>query len=142
MPRKPKGTQSQPDENPGKPAKTSTSKRAGTTRKVKTKNTREIPRPRIVPKSSRAIQQGIEKTQQRKYREFSKTRGLGAAVRPHVSSTGLIQHEEKRFPTGQTVSVKAETRGASIFEEQASVKWVAWGALIISIVSLILSFIK
>jgi hypothetical protein len=142
MPRKPNGMQNQPDENPGKPTKTTTSKRTDTTRKVKTKNTREISRPRIVPKSSRAIQQGIEKVQQRKPRELSKTRGPGVAVRPHVSSTGLIQREEKRFPTGRTVSVKTETRGASVFEEQASVKWVAWGALIISIVSFILSFIK
>jgi hypothetical protein len=142
MPRKPKGTQNQPDGNPGKSTETATSKRAGTPKEVTAKNTREISRPRVVLKSERAIQQGIERAQQRKSRELSKTRGLGAAVRPHVSSTGLIQREEKRFPTGRTVSVEAETRGASIFEEQASVKWVAWGALIISIVSLILSFIK
>ena len=74
-------------------------------RKEKQNQPDESSRPRVVSESKRVIQHGIEKTQQRKSRELSKTRGPGTVVRPIASSSGLIQHHEKRFPTGRTAEL-------------------------------------
>jgi len=124
MVKKRKGRQNQPDES-------SIEKATEAAKSI------EASRPRIVPESKRAIQHGIEKAQQRKPRELTKTRGLGSAVHPHTSSTRLIRRQEKKFPTGRTVILEEETKKAGALKEQESLKWAAWGALVISIITLI-----
>ncbi len=104
---------------------------------TKTRGLSSAVRPRIVSDSKRVIRHGIEKIHQRKPRELTKTRGLGSPVRPSASSTGLIQHQEKKFPTGRATVVEEEPKTVSALEEQELVKWAAWGALVISIIALV-----
>jgi cell fate (sporulation/competence/biofilm development) regulator YlbF (YheA/YmcA/DUF963 family) len=98
---------------------------------------KEVSRPRIVSESEHVIQHGIEKTRQRAPRKLIKTRKLGSAVRPSKKGTGLIQHCEKKFPTGRTVTEK-EPKSVSGLEAREFVTRIAWAALIVSLVALVL----
>ena len=95
-------------------------------------------RPRIVPAAERLIQHGIGKIQPRKPRELMKTRGLGSAARPSPKGTGLIQHLEKKYPKGRTVVPEEEPKTSGGLEERELVKKIAWAALLVSLIALVL----
>lgn len=96
-----------------------------------------VSRPRIVSDTERVVQERRERIQQRKTREVMRTRGLETSMRPTVSSPGSIQHEEKREPRGWTPIVE-EVKTVGVVEDRETVKWAAWGALFMSLVTVIL----
>lgn len=94
--------------------------------------------PRSFSKPQRVVRQQVERLQQRQPRETTKARGIRAADRPPASETGSIQHREKTFPTDRTVEEQAPSTPTEMPEKQGSLKTIAWSALIISCVALLL----
>ncbi len=97
-----------------------------------------VSRPRIVPDSDRVVQGGEERTRQRAAREVMRTRGIESSARPEAATPGVIQQLEKREPGSRTLVVEEMKPVSSIIEDRETVKWAAWGALFISLVTVIL----
>ena len=95
-------------------------------------------RPRIVPDAERAIQVGTDRIQQRAARETAKTRGLEISERPAASASGAIRHQEKRAPQTQAAITNDSSKPCGRIEDRETARWAAWGALLISVVALIL----
>lgn len=99
----------------------------------------ELSRPRPSGEDEGAIQFGRERIAQRTTREAMRSRGIEDAVtRPLPSNSEAIQHQEKRSQIGQPPLPQKSPGSLGVLEERASVKWAAWTALLISIVTLIL----
>lgn len=94
--------------------------------------------PRSFSESQRVVRQQVERLQQRRPRETTKTRGIGETVRPPASKAGSVQHREKKYPTGRTVEDQEPSATAEMPEKQDSLKTIAWSALIVSCVALLL----
>ena len=98
---------------------------------------KEIARPRIVSEAERHIRQGMSKIQPRAARERVRTRELNATIRPPASVTNAVHQREKKFPAGRPAEAAAvpKVRGEL---EQELVNKIAWAALLISLVALVL----
>jgi hypothetical protein len=99
----------------------------------------ETSRPRITPDSERVIRVGRERAQKRETRGVMRARGIGTLMRPTASASGVIQREEKKkVPESQIPVTEEITRKVGIVEDREIVKWAAWLALFVSLVTLFL----
>jgi hypothetical protein len=95
-------------------------------------------RPRIILDTERVVQVDKERIQQRKPREVIRPRGIGALIRPTASVSGVIQRQEKKTLGSPTPVTEKATKQVGIVEDRETVKWAAWGALFVSLITLIL----
>lgn len=96
-----------------------------------------VSRPRMAPDAERAVEREQERICQRTTREVMRTRGIGPAERPTTETSGLIRRLEKWEP-GTRVPVVEEMKPVSMIEDRETVKWAAWGALLISVIAIVL----
>lgn len=86
-----------------------------------------------------AIQVGRERIVQRMTREAMRSRGIeGVVARPLPSNSGAIQHQEKRAQVNQASLPQKTPDSIGVLEDRSLVKWAAWTALLVSMVTLIL----
>ncbi len=96
-----------------------------------------VTRPRPVVDPERVIQQGRKKNQPRGLREMGKTRGLGVSERRAASIPGAIEQLEK-LPSESYTPVVKKAGPVGFVEDRETVKWAAYGALLVSLVAMIL----
>jgi hypothetical protein len=105
---------------------------------TKTRSVGRSGHPRTVSKPKRLVRQQVQRLQQRQPRETTKARGIHATERPSASGSGSVQQRKKTFPTGRTVQEQASSMPVDMSEKQDSLKTIAWSALIVSCVALLL----
>lgn len=99
----------------------------------------ERSRPRPSGEGEGAIQFGRERIVQRMTREAVRSRGIEDAVaRPLPSNSEAVQHQEKRSQASQPPLPQKTPGSIGVLEDRSSVKWAAWMALLISLVTLML----
>ncbi|GAK55011.1 hypothetical protein U27_01842 [Candidatus Vecturithrix granuli] len=99
----------------------------------------ELSRPRPSGEDEDAIQTGRERIVQRMTREAKRSRGIeDAGARPLPSNSEAIHHQEKRSQTNQPPLPQKTPGSIGVLEDRSSVKWAAWMALLISLVTLML----
>lgn len=98
----------------------------------------EPSRPRPATEHQETVQIGRERLVQRTSREAMRSRGIAESERPQAAGSRAIQHQEKRSTGNQSSHSQGSTASPGVLEERASVKWAAWGALLISLVALLL----
>ncbi len=99
----------------------------------------EVTRPRAKEEAEGMVQRGRERIQQRSLREVLETRGIDASTRPRRSESHSRQQLEKLPVETRRGAVKEDdVQPVGVIEDRETVKWSAYGALLASLVAIIL----
>lgn len=97
-----------------------------------------VSRPRARDEANQVVEQGVGRSSQRQPRpKAGKSRGLETQARRPGTGGEQIQRREKREPVNQTARA-ARASAADLRIEHETLKWAAYGALLISLISLVL----
>ena len=104
---------------------------------IESANVTESSRPRIISQTDRVIRREEERVLQRATREID---GAKRPLPPSFAAT--IQPQEKTMLETKTVEavdeIQAPLKNVRVTEDRAMVKWAAWAALLVSLVTLFL----
>jgi hypothetical protein len=94
-------------------------------------------RPRTLSDSERPVQRGREKISQREAQAMQQLQGDSPLERPIASVPGSIQRQERLALEPRMPDIK-EAKVITIIEDRETVKWAAWGALLMSLITIFL----
>ncbi|MCP4399831.1 MAG: hypothetical protein GY801_21320 [bacterium] len=90
-------------------------------------------RPRTLPEAERVVKHEKKRSLQRDARAVAQT---GGSELPKPSATSIIEQQERWIPAMQKAApVESEKIAPRIIEDREMVKWAAWGALFVSLVT-------